>query len=237
MIAATAPCIGFSTVFAANLVINGGFEGNGGVGQLVSGYSYATGWDVGADYSPSPAPFAFIVNAQADDSGFPTIYGTFSFWGPGNGYNNGFTGGSNGGDFLGVDGGYGTATMSQTISGLTPGAQYTLSFEWAVAQLNGFYGDYLGKWDVTFGSDSASTPMAYVNTNGFSPWAEFSHTFTATSTTEVLGFRAFGSQGLGAYPLLDNVSLVATSPVPEPGTTGALMLLFSSLLGVRQRIR
>ena len=66
---------------AANLVQNGSFEANGGVGQ-VGAVTLLTGWTVGAATDGTPIPFDFVLDANADSTGFNSSTGTIRVWGP-----------------------------------------------------------------------------------------------------------------------------------------------------------
>lgn len=211
-------------VQAVNFVTNGSFEQNGNVGQLVDNISTAPGWTVGptvisGNTPPGTKPFAFTVDANADSTGFPSVFtptaGTNIFiWGPGRGENNGFTGSPNGGKFLGVDGDYAKAPVYQSISGLTPGQDYIVSFEYALAQFTDATGPITGGWEVTFGSTQINTPVLSNPSKGFSGWKNFSQTFTATDSTQTLNFLAYGAPvGQPPFSLLDGVEV---TPVPEP---------------------
>ena len=224
----------------ANLITNGSFESNGGVGQLAGGISSLTGWTVGTAIDASPYPYAFVVDSSADSTGFPSVYSppNITIWGPGTGSNNGFTGSPDGGYFLGVSGTYAVAPVSQTISGLTVGGEYVLSFEWAGSQFSDSIGATSQNWEVTFGGDTVSTPVAIIPSRGFWGWQTFSQSFTATSSTQSLSFLAQGvPDGIFPFLLLDNVKLESNVvPVPEPSTV-ALLSMGVIGLAIRQRIR
>lgn len=220
----------------ANLVQNGGFESGSGLGQIDSVVT-GTGWS-----NTGSNNFNFILDTTADDAlngfggGFPSVNSpgastNIFVWGPGNGINNGFTGSADGGKFLGGDGGYATGTVTQTITGLTAGEQYTLSFEWAGAQFTDQSGAYWAGWDVDFGGESFSVggQATAVASQGFLGWASASHNFTASSSTQVLSFLATGPSGLPPFSLLDGVSLTTVTQVPEPASL-ALMLAGGCLL-------
>ncbi len=219
---------------AGNLVTNGDFSSNGGVGELNVNTS-ATGWTVGAAVDGSPNPFAFIVNSQADSQGFTSAYSppNITIWGPNSGTvypstnnaNPGFLGGESNGwagipsphtYALGDDGDYAAAPVSQTIStGLTVGDKYTLSFQWSASQFYGYLGATEQYWQVTFGGDVVDTPTFDLPSKGFSGWMTFSYTFTASSTTEMLSFlsKSIDSVGLPPFLMLTGVDL-------EPMTSG-----------------
>jgi hypothetical protein len=262
---------------AASLVTNGDFSANGGVGELnyptYAGTTYATGWTVGGQIAPTntTGAFAFVVNSQADSIGFPSGNSTSSLnnlaiWGPGtlpfvnsggpiptHPVANTWTGVpvsafGNGTNFaLGVDGAYGTAPVSQTINGLTSGNSYTLSFQYAYAQLAGFGGDTTQDWQVTIGGNTTTTPSALLTSpysgnsatslpevggdQGFYGWNTFTYNFTASSSSEVLSFLAQGSPAVPPFLLLTNVSIDPNTPLstsPEP-MTGGLLLLAGSI--------
>jgi hypothetical protein len=186
--------------------------------------------------------FNFIVDASADSFGFPSVNspgaGTNIFlWGPGHGVNNGFTGSGNGGYFLGGDAGYATGAVSQTISGLTAGKQYAISFEWAQSQFTDQNGATTTGWDVSFGSETLSTGAAPLPGQGFSGWKNFAGTFTASTASQTLSFLAIGGPyGLPPFVLLDGVKLIEVTTVPEPGTL-ALMGAGFGLVGVMVKRR
>jgi hypothetical protein len=231
---------------ATNLVVNGNFETNGGVGQLSGGITSIGTWTVGPvvvtpNTPPGSAPFDFILNGNADISGFPSVFSppNIYLWGPrtpvsaGGPVANGFTTSADGGFFFGSDGGYATAPISQTIAGLTIGNQYTLSFEYAGAQFSQYFGATQQSWQVTFGSTVVTTPTLAVASQGFSGWRTFTTTFTATSASQVLTFLAKGTPvGIPPTTLIDGIQLVAA--VPEPGTY-ALMLAGLGLVGFLAR--
>lgn len=229
--------------YADNLVKNGDFEQNGGVGQISGGVSYATDWTSG---TPTDATYAFnfVLDSNADSSGFPSVNtpnvgSNIYLWGPntpagkGGSVANGFTGSPTGGYFMGMDGGYATAPISQDISGLTIGTQYQLDFDWAASQFTDAIGATTQSIKVGFGSDQAQTTPFSLPSQGFSGWMHFTTIFTAKDTTETLSFLAVGSPALPPFTLLDGVSLTAhNSQVPEPSTF-ALMGL--GVIGVAVR--
>lgn len=221
----------------ANLITNGSFESNGGVGQLAGGITTLSGWTVGSTTDSAPYPSVYVVDSSADSTGFPGVSSppNLTVWGPGTGINNGFTGSSDGGYFLGGVATYGQAPISQTISGLTIGGEYVLSFEWAASQLSNYTGATGQAWAVSFGSDSTTTTTSYIPSTGFSGWQTFSQTFTASSATQTLSFLATGSPAVMPFLLLDGVKLEANfAPVPEPS---AFALLSIGIVGLAARYR
>lgn len=113
-------------------------------------------------------------------------------------------------------------TLSQTVSGLTVGARYTLS--WAYGSRPGSGPQRL---DVSFGGTSIATNTSDGSGNVV-VWTPNSYTVVANATSETLSFAALdvgGASSVGNE--LDAVSLTA---VPEPAS---LCLVGSGLLGLR----
>ena len=215
---------GVTPAFAVNLVQNGDFESNGGNGQ-VGVTTYATGWSVPADADSYTFLFA---PGTADTSGASGQYGFLGLWGPGNGVANGLPATSpDGGYYIAQDSDFQQAAISQTINGLTPGESYTVSFWWAAAQQQNFYGDTASQWQVSLGADTQSTAFANIASQGFSGWMYQSFTYTATSSSEVLSFFANGGPPVPPFALLDGVSLEAA--IPEPSTWAMLLTGFAGL--------
>lgn len=141
-----------------------------------------------------------------------------------------------GGNYVAADGDstY-NVPLTQSISGLTIGQEYELSFYWAAGQQRTFDGPTTERWQVSLGSETYSTPTYSLANHDFSGWMTQTMTFTATSATSVLSFLAVGTpNGLPPFVLLDGVSMKA---VPEPAA-GALVIagLFGCAL-IRRRLK
>lgn len=117
------------------------------------------------------------------------------------------------------------STIWQTVSGLTAGAAYTLSF-W-VDNRSGVSASSEGL-DYTINITTKSV------VGGSTPtWTEVFETFIASGSSTVLSFAATGtSDSYGTS--LDNVKLTQTSAVPEPATV-ALMLAGLAAFGLSRR--
>jgi hypothetical protein len=211
--------------FATSLVTNGSFESNGGNGQL--GFNtVATDWSV----PPIPRSYTFVFTpGTADTSGATGEYGFFALWGPGNGAPNGLPATSpDGGDYIAQDADFQQGAISQTIHGLTPGAQYTVGFWWGAAQQESFDGATHSEWQVSLGSQMQSTGPVTIPNHGFSGWMHQTLTFTANNTSELLSFFAAGAPPVPPFALLDGVTLNGGVATPEPDT---LVLMGTGLAG------
>ena len=130
------------------------------------------------------------------------------------------------------------ASLSQTITGLTPGSQYYLSFYQGAAQQNTTNGATTEQWQVTFANQTKnSTQMSNV-THGWVGWSQQVMTFTvsaASTGTEVLTFLSAGTPtGLPPIVLLDGVSLTNT---PEPATYGLVGVAMVAIPWLNSRRR
>ena len=147
------------------------------------------------------------------------------------------------------------AYLSQTINGLTPGAHYRLTFDFAGLQLYGFNGavwngdtnegaiaNLGGTYDTSAPGGTASQAFVggqtdtyvyagYTNavpSHGFTGWQSVAMDFTATSASEVLNLEAIStSAGEPPFALIDNVQMFS---VPEPASW-SLMVIGAGVLG------
>jgi hypothetical protein len=221
---------------ATNLIVNGSFEsittGAKGPGQFDSAHPYTTvaGW--------ASSGFNFVLGpGDADTTGsWSSEYtGYLKLWGPNDGSNNGLPSTSpDGGNYIGLDGAFEVGAITQTVSGLTAGNTYTLSFYWADAQQAGYTGTTTEQFKVTLGGVEQDTAIVDNVNHGFSGWQLQTFDFTANSTSELLSFLAVGTPtGVPPFALLDGVSLTAdtvgTESAPEPGS---VVLLVGGLMGL-----
>ena len=206
----------------ADLITNGGFETTTGYGQIGTNAT-VSGWTTNGYNFIFPSSGG-TVNGSA---------GSLSL------YNGGVDGGAvlgpspAGGNYIGADGAFEVGAISQTINGLTAGAQYTVSFYWGGAQQTNFSGATTEKWLVSLGSQTLSTNTVTDVSGGFTGWQQTFLTFTATGNSEVLSFLAQGTpDGQPPFSLLDGVTMTA---VPEPASMTLLGAGLAGLGFVRRR--
>lgn len=244
---------------ATNYVSNGDFETStpknlatfptsaGGIGQIDQIVDLS-GWTKTVPNDGSGG-FAFVIDANADNKapgasypnqggGFPSIFSPGSssnifLWGPGfstNPVSNGFTGSPNGGKFLAAFGDFGRSKVSQTVTGLTAGNQYTLSFEYAGSQATDNTGDTQQYWSFDLPTGTQNLTQWINPSQGFTDWRTYSTTFTATDSFFTLGFEPFGASTggpgeLSPVLLLDNVQVVDFTPPTPTSVPGPLPVL------------
>jgi hypothetical protein len=224
---------GHAAMAQTNLVQNGSFAVTGGNTsfQFGTNNSYVS-TETLANWSSVGYNFVFLPTSTVATG----TYGNLSLYSattsPSNSFNNASP---TGGNFIGADGAYGTAAITQTINGLAVGSNYAVSFAWAAAQQTGFTGATTEQWQVTLGTSTHSTSVVGIGTNGFSGWMNQTFNFVATSSSEVLSFLANGTPaGVPPFALLANVSL---TKVPEPASVTLMITGIAGLIGIARRRR
>lgn len=217
-------------------VTNGGMESTK-YGQINYNGRSVPGWTVpGTQYTS----YTFVANGDNIVSGVLGHAGTLRMW---DARNNGTTGGLTitpspvGGNFIAMDGNLPglMSPIQQLLTHLQPGAKYEVSFYAGFAQQYMYYGDTLQHWNVSFGDETWSTPTLLVPEHTFTGWQKYTHTFTATSSSALLKFAAWGNVPVPPFALLDGVS--ATGPhAPEPASF-AIMGIGIATLGIVRRYR
>lgn len=182
--------------------------------QIVNG-SFEDGVD--------PGTFSTVNVGQNNITGWDVTSGSVdyigSYWQASNG--------SRSVDLSGVS----IGTLAQTISGLTVGQSYRVSFD---VSRNPDGGDTPRTGTFTAGAQSFG--FSYSNTgNSFADmqWETVSYTFLATAGSSIISFASDASGGCCFGPALDNVRIAA---VPEPATW-ALMITGFGLAGAAVRRR
>ncbi len=230
----------------AELVTNGSFENTTGspVGELGI-WTTATGWSV-QDPTQNLSYFFIFNAASASTTGSPSQYANnVILYGPPD-TPNGLGPSPDGGNFLGADDAYHNSAITQTLTGLTEGDTYAVTFDWAAAQQAGFAngnGTQSG-WSVSFGNTAAPTVSATIPDAGFSGWQTTTLTFQADGTSDVLSFLAAPpTDGAPPFSLLDGVSVndttttTTSSATPEPGTWVLMLAGLTGAFGVARSRR
>ncbi len=217
---------------STNLVSNGDFEITSAGNGLLDYNTVVSGWtnsNATASWGETHQAYNFVYGAgTAHTTGANGWDGNVTLAGP-------VTNSPTGGNVIGADANFSyTAAFFQTVSGLTAGTEYTLSFDWAQGQQTGYTGSTTSGWNVTFGSQNGTTGTPALPSQSFAGWTNFTQIFTATSSSQVLSFLATGGPlGLPPFALLDGVSLTEVTPevssVPVPA---ALPLMASGLIGL-----
>ncbi|MEI7710491.1 MAG: hypothetical protein WCI94_03605 [Rhodospirillales bacterium] len=221
-----------------NLITNGNFA--------ISGGSQSYQFGTFGPYAPSGSAAGESLAGWASTSyGFvftPTstiatgYYGALSLYStttsPSSSFNNASP---TGGNFIAIDSAYNTTAVTQTVTGLNVGQNYTLSFYWAGAQQTGFTGATTEQWQVTLGASTQSTSVVANASQGFTGWMYQTMNFVATSASEQLSFLAIGTpNGVPPFALLSNVSLVKA---PEPAGIATMAIGLLGLIGLSWRRR
>ena len=152
----------------ANITTPGGaayeIDGPSGTSTDVTGWT-STGYNF--LFTPGTATGAGAYSGQY--SNYLKLYGAADGGATGNTWNGNSP---EGGNFFGADGAYQTGPITQSISNLTIGTTYLLTFEWAGAQQSGYSGATTEGWNVCLGSTCNGTGMLPDISHGFNRLAE-----------------------------------------------------------------
>lgn len=222
---------GHAAMAQTNLVQNGSFVVTGGNTSFQFGtYNSYAPTETLANWSSAGYNYVFLPASTVATGtyGALSLYSTTTT--PSNSFNNASP---TGGNFVGADGAYGVAPITQTINGLATGSTYALSFAWAGAQQTGYTGATTEQWQVTLGTSTQNTSVVGIASTGFSGWMNQTFNFVATSSSEVLSFLANGTpNGVPPFALLSNVSL---TKVPEPASVTLMITAIAGLIGIARR--
>lgn len=194
--------------------------------QTGADYTVPTGW---TSSNTAGDAYNFIFASGAAETGATGADGVVALWGSTNGGADVIPASSpDGGNFLAADGDFQTGAVSQNITGLTKGNEYSVSFYWAASQQSCCTGATVQYWAVSLGSETQNTPSYDLPTKSFSGWMSQTFYFTADGTSDLLSFLAVGNVQLPPFLLLDGVTMFA---VPEP-STGALLMMAAAFMGL-----
>ena len=211
---------------AVPVIVNGNFETTSLKASAQMNTTNVGGW------STTGYNFLFLPGTATTTGAATVQYGQLYLGGSTTaGASNYFPASSpSGGNFAAADGDFGVGPITQTVTGLTAGLKYSLSFYWAAAQQRGYAGTTTEQWKVSLGSEMYATPVVTNPNQGFSGWFAQTFTYTATSASQVLSFLAVGTP-VNAPPflLLDGVSITA---VAEPASWMTLVIAMLSIVGV-----
>lgn len=249
-LAAVSVCLLLARPTQAGIVTNGDFTSyTNNSGQAAGGFQIdyngtLTGWTSNTN---GTAYYSFLFVQPSGNSSSNTLrsygqYGGLNMWSQATGGGNTWDGNGptrpGGGtyNYVALDGAFNTGPLSQTLTGLTVGDHYAVSFYYAFAQQQGFDGLTNQNLFVSLGSQKKAVLAGnYVLANhGFSGWAQAVVTFTATSATQALSFLAYGAEPVPPFALLASVSV---TNVPEPGAIGLMLTGIGATLAVARRRR
>jgi hypothetical protein len=224
---------------AAQLITNGSFSTLTTTGNTSVIDNSGTNGDILQGWTTTSTYSFLITPGQAAASTGNSNYSVSIYNGSGSnqisfwmGSSPQFSTSPDGGNFIAQDGGYQTGTLSQSVSGLTVGDHYQLSFWQAGAQQSGYTGATTDQWKVSLGGQVAYSDLISNASHGFSGWEQETIDFTATSLTESLGFFAIGTpSGVPPFALLDGVSM---TDIPEPSTVTLFVAGILGLAGSRR---
>jgi hypothetical protein len=125
--------------------------------------------------------------------------------------------------------------ITQTVSGLTIGTSYTLTFYQSAGQQAGWTGGMTDAWQVTFGGTTVNASTMTVASQGTVPWTKQTINFTATSGMQVLKFLATSNDTGNNEPPVLLLADINLQQAPEPASLALLGVGLAGLAGIRRR--
>lgn len=233
----TSPTKSVPTQFGAKSGTNA--SGHWG-GQFVTGWTGASGSIAGGNgYTIwEPSAYAAVNTFPTSQYGTPTPPPAYTL---GTGLYAPPVAASPGGTFVAIDGeGSYQGIVQQTISGLTKGQTYAVSFYWGATETQKATKTTTAQLQVSLGSQTHLTQVFSNPPQGFSGWQYVTFKFGANAASELLSFMAIGTPaGLPPMAVLTGVSM---HKVPEPASwamfgSGLLGLGLLTLLARRSAAR
>jgi hypothetical protein len=247
LLATGALLMGASQAWAANLIVDGGFENPAPLGTTPAG-SPGQGYvleSIGASFGPGGVWTVAYAPGSTGFSGDAVALGPTVEYAAPNIFYNSHTGEQSLDLSGGADNGH-PAGVNQSIATVA-GQQYSLTFwldSW-VDQPDSVISLYVdGSSAGTFENNTNNLGRgglpADPNFAGFvdgDVWKSFTYDFTATGASTTLGFFNASAAGVSEVGL-DDVSVTALSgAVPEPATWASLVMGFGAIGGVMRASR
>lgn len=201
------------TARAESLVVNGSLNGS------IANMDVPTGWTVLAGTPDTVDPTSNVgVSGWLSFGVAPTVSPDGGTW-----------------VGLGINGSY-IESFGQSLSGLTVGQTYTVSWQAANFGINNQANSYLGSNAIGVMLDGASIGQGSTLSLS-SNWSTQSLTFVATSASQLLSFSLASTEK--AYPGIDGISVTAggvAPAVPEPSTWALMAIGLVGMAAMRRRL-
>jgi hypothetical protein len=244
--------VSIQTTASANLLTNGNFGTTSlsTAGEaLNAGTGTITGWNL-CTAAPCPSggstpnnganALAFLYFPGTQTAALTDTYGTGNFsLAQGTAPDTIPNSSPAGGNWLIADGGTGNnLAFYQTLTNLTVGANYILTFYNAAGQQYNTGGATTEDWEVFFGTTSLYSTRSTATINdphrAFTPWSLATMVFTANATNQVLEFLSQGTPS--GDPPMDFIAGVAlTQATPEPSGMALMGMGMIGLVVVRRK--